>query len=469
MPEYEQTNGDVAAELGAMIGLAPDINQRLILDGIFAESKAGRVACFEVGVCAPRQNIKSSTLEVATLTDLIVFREPLTLWTAHLTKTMRGAFTDMRDRIEASDELRRRFKKPREANGQESLELLTGEKIEFYSRSKGGGRGLTARRVVLDEALILDDSAVGALLPTMATQPNAQVRYGSSAGLSTSRVWRRVRDRGRGGISPRLAWYEWCSEKRDCADPKCRHKPGTPRCVYDDEKLWQQSNPTLGDRITRETMRDLRASMPPEEWAREFLGWWDDPLDDDSEDGDGISSDIWTSRTARGGDLAAIPEFALDVALDRGFTSIGVSGLRRDGRMQVELVEYGPGTTWAIDECKAMYAAWSKPVILAGNGPAAALIPELEAAGVPVHIVEPGDVGKACGSFADAVNSGTVAHLDDPVLTLAVQAARLRSGESFVFTRKGDIDISPLYAVALARWVAISQSQTGGFVSLSEV
>ncbi|MFW5415040.1 hypothetical protein J0910_00005, partial [Nocardiopsis sp. CNT-189] len=45
----------------------------------------------------------------------------------------------------------------------------------------GGGRGLTADRVILDEAYNLSDDHMAALLPTMSARPNPQIVYTTSA------------------------------------------------------------------------------------------------------------------------------------------------------------------------------------------------------------------------------------------------------------------------------------------------
>lgn len=451
VPDFALTNGDIAADVGSMIGLPPDPNQRDILDVIFAESKPGRLACFEAAVIAPRQNIKSSTLEIACLTDLFVFREPLSIWTAHLYKTTRSAFRDMVMRIDGCDSLRARCKKPTTANGNEAIELLTGERIEFHARSKGGGRGLTARRVTLDEALLLADAEMGALLPTLATQINAQVRYGSSAGLATSDVLRGVRDRGRLGADPSLGYLEWCAPRKDCGGENCSHRYGqVAGCALDDESLWWPANPSLEDRLPLDTLRKLRASLPPGEFMREFLGWWDEP----AADAQGLPIQEWNSCADVAGQIDGAVTFCVDVALDRARSSLGVAGLRADGRFQGEIVAHDFGTAWLVQAAVAAATEWHAPVALDQSGPAASLQPELEAAGVEVIPLPRGEVVQACGHILDLVRRRGFAHLDDPVLNGAVDGARLRSGESFVFTRKGDVDISPLYAVTLATWVA---------------
>lgn len=87
VPSSEESYGDLAAGLGEQVGMVMDDDQRDILDAIYAEDKPGIPTSFEVAVVAPRQNIKTSTFEIAALTDVFVLELPLHVWSAHLYPT----------------------------------------------------------------------------------------------------------------------------------------------------------------------------------------------------------------------------------------------------------------------------------------------------------------------------------------------------------------------------------------------
>ena len=95
-PSHRRTHGDLAAKVGADIGLPPDPEQQWILDSIYAERTPDRPASFEVAVIGPRQNIKTSTLGIAALTDLFVFGIQRHIWSAHLVDTAKSTFADFR-------------------------------------------------------------------------------------------------------------------------------------------------------------------------------------------------------------------------------------------------------------------------------------------------------------------------------------------------------------------------------------
>jgi hypothetical protein len=445
VPPYDRTDGDIAAEIGEQVGLVPDPDQRMILDAIFAV-RDDKPACFEAAVIASRQNIKTSTLEIAALTDLFVFEVPLHLWTAHLFKTAVSAFEDMVRLIEANDDFRRRCRKPRTANGDEAIELLTGQRIEFHARSKGGGRGLTGTKVTLDEALFLAPPEMGALLPTMATKRDAQIRYGSSAGLAQSGVLRGVRNRGRAGGDPSLAWIEWCAERADCETPFCHHFVGTPGCALDRRDLWAASNPALGRRITVEALEQFRRAMPPEEFAREFLGWWEDPPDDD---GGAIADEAWSAcldRESRFGDGPV--SLGLHLTGDRTTAYVAGVGAREDGLVHAELLaETRPSRV--VDEILALVAKRRAPVVIDPGSHAGSLIQPLEDAGVEVEQITLQKLAAACGQVYDLVTEKQLRHIGQAQLDAAVAGASTRVLSRDAWLWKGAA-VTPLVAVTLA-------------------
>jgi hypothetical protein len=448
VPPYEETFGDLAAGLAVELGMVMDAEQRMVLDAIFAESAPGVPTCFEVAAIAPRQNLKTATLEIAALTDVFLLDVRLHVWTAHLFRTARAAFEDMVRLIDGNDDFRKRCKKPRTANGDEAIELLTGQRIEFHARSKGGGRGLTGGRVTLDEGLFLAPAETGSLLPILATRRDAQVRYGSSAGLATSAVLRRLRDRGRRGSDPRLAWFEWCApEDARCVEPLCAHEVGTVGCVLDREDLWQVANPALGRRIDVDTLRAFRRSMDAGEFAREFLGWWDDPSDTEPAFGAGF----WEACASTAGPSGGFGALGLAVTVDGTRGCIGAASVDA-GVGHVKPLQHGPGTGWMVERAAELQSAHGVPVVLDGGGPAAVLIPHLEQAGVDVRVLETREVLDACAGIFEWVRERRVRHQGYVELDEAVSGAVKRTvGDRWAWgRRKSSADISPLEAVTFA-------------------
>jgi hypothetical protein len=434
-----------------MVGFAPDPEQRLALDVLFAVDEFNAPAAFELALICSRQNLKTGLFKLAALGWLFLTRQRLVVWSAHEFRTAQEAFRDMVELIEGCEYTARQVRHVHRASGAEAIELDTGQRLIFKARTKGGGRGLTGDKVVLDEAFALQPMHMGALLPTLSAVPEPQVVYGSSAGLAESDVLRAIRDRGRAGSDPSLAYLEWCAPPGGCETGDCTHGLDADGCALDNEANWQLANPALGRRITVEHIRAERRAMPPAEFARERLGWWDEP----DQEGSALSFEAWQSLA----DDTAVAEwsaFGIEVSLDRDWTSIGAAGPVDDDRVLVDLVERRRGTGWVVPYCVNRGRAPTQPVfIVDGGGPAAGLIPELEAAGLWVVAAGTRDVAAACAGMVDAVAQGIVTHLSRPELDQAVVAAKKRplGDGAFAFGRKiSTADITPLVAPTLALW-----------------
>lgn len=451
VPDHVGTAGGEVADLAAACGFAPDPEQRLFLDALFAEAEpassftAGRWAALEAAIICPRQNAKTAALEMAVLGDLFLLGAELVVWTAHRFQTATEAFLDFKRLIDSNAILSRRVKRITEASGNEGVELMSGQRLKFLARSKSSGRGLTGDVVVLDEAFALTSAEMGSLLPTLSARPNAQVRYGSSAGLLDSEVLRGIRDRGRAGGDPSLVWAEWCVLK-ECEEPRCSHALNTPGCVLDDIEALATANFAIDRRIPREFILSERRALPPEEFGRERAGWWDEPRG-----GSVIPLSKWLALAGDRAIAGPVSVF-VDVALDRSQSVIAVCG-DADGVPQVELAVMAPGTDWVAEKVADMIAAHTVVAVGARSaGPAASLLPELRGVcsdtGAPFVKVGSTDMAGMCGAFYDAVSAAALSHRADRRLDDALAAARKHQVlDAWQWERtRVDVDAAPLVA-----------------------
>jgi hypothetical protein len=428
---------------------------------VLAKRADGKYAATIDGVTLsiPRQVAKTFLVGRIVVALCVLFPGLTVLWTAHHGRTSTRTFRSLQAFVKRK-KVWPHVASIRTANGEQEIAFRNGSLIMFGAREQGFGRGFEEVDVeVFDEAQILTEKALedmvaatnqakhphGALLFYMGTPP----RPVDSGEAFTAKRTKALSGKMRDGV------YIECSADRGAN--------------LDDHKQWAKANPSYPHRTPLESMLRLRANLPSDEaWKREALGIWD-------EDSAGVLTG-WTACCSRPDRIVGSPSIAVDVALDRSYASIAVAGKRSDGRIQVELVEYAPGTAWVAQRCAEMYRTWKVPITLAGNGTATALIPDLEALQVKkINQLPSAQVAQACAAIADAVKEHSLAPLldeaglPDPVLLAAVNGAKLRTGESFVFTRKGSVDISPLYAVTLARWAAVTKKPAGRFVSLAEV
>lgn len=195
-PAYVTTQGPDAVKLAAIAGLFLDDWQKLCLRDALGMTAQGKWACSEVCIVVARQNGKGSIIEARELAGLFLFGERRIIHTAHEFKTASDGFERIWTLIKSAPELRREVAKVYTAHGSEGIMLHSGATLRFLARSSGSGRGLQGDCIFLDEAYKLDSRAVTALLPTMATRPNPQLWYMSSAPLADSEQLHAVRARG---------------------------------------------------------------------------------------------------------------------------------------------------------------------------------------------------------------------------------------------------------------------------------
>lgn len=464
VPERRGSLVDVVADVAEMYGRPLDGPQRIAVDCMTSYRAGGLWAALENVIIEARQNGKTGGVITPIVVDDLFNGPPdRVVWTAHLFKTAREAFEDIRNLIAGTPELDRRVRKVREANGEEGIELTNGASLDFLARSKGGGRGLGGKTIVLDEGLFLPPGAIGALFPVLAARPNPRLLIASSAAAVESEYLRSLVARGRRGGPGAPAFVEWCApgsfdDPRCWAGTKCSHVAGLAvECALDQERLWPLASPALGGRLTWDTLRQLRLTMPWREFAREFFGWHESP--DGSETR--IPPVLWAAardELSRVAD-ARRPVFVVDVAPDRSAAAIAVAGARADGRTHGGIARHGAGDAWVVDEVKALRGKHPGALFaLDGASPAAALLAGLEADGWPIRKLSLAEVAQACGSLESALRRTppSVAHRGDPLLTAALAAAAVRNvGDGgWAWTRRtSDGDITPLTAFTFAVWL----------------
>jgi len=442
VPAYTTSSGPEAVEFCASVGLYLDPWQGLCLEYGLAEDPADRRrwAAFEVGVEVARQNGKGELLMAREVVGLFLFRqERLLLHSAHEFRTAREAFLRILALITNCDRLRRRVKVIRQANGEEGIELIDGTRLRFLARSTSSGRGFTGDVIVLDEAQILSDGPMQAMLPTLSARPNPQVWYALTAGNQHSTHLARVRRRALAGGDPTLAYMGWC------VDPD-NYNPADPAD-------WAIANPALGIRISEDYIARERSALSPEGFASERLGVGDWPSD---EGFSVISADKWAACADPTGSRPDAPVcFAVDVNPERSGGAIAVAGRRSDGRLAVEIADQRPGLDWIVPRMAELVAK-HKPLstVVDRGGPAGTLVAALEAADVEVLIPTSQEVAQAAEGLYDAVGDATLVHQGDHRLDAAVAGARQRPiGEAWGWARRtSSTDISPLVAASFALW-----------------
>lgn len=455
-PEHESSAGDEAVELAAMAGLVLDPWQQFVLRHSLGEREDGKWSAPTVGLVCPRQNGKNAILEARELAGLFLLGEEVIIHSAHEQATASEQFRRLLGLIEAVPEFSSRMLRPIRGKGSEAIELLSGQRILFKTRTGGGARGFSIDCIVFDEAYELPEAAISALVPATSARPNIQLWYTSSAvdqeKHAHGHALARVRERGIEGTSG-LAYFEWSV---DGTDPS-----RVPVEVSTDPKVWAQANPGFGLRIFEERIKhEHDVDMGPREFAVERLGIGDWPSSD-PDAGRVITVPAWNELVDRDSVIETGRVLAFDVAPDFSMSTIAAAGLRNDGLIHVGIVKREQRMNWVPREVAELAAALRPTVTVAdASGGVAALLPELEKLNVEVTLTSTKEYAQACMMFAEGVNNATLRHVGEPDLLVAVDGADTKPlGDGWKWARRGSsiADISPLVAATLAHWGVAAQ------------
>jgi hypothetical protein len=423
----------------------------------------GRFRFRTVLILVARQNGKTSLVEFKNLWKMFVLRVPLVIGTAQVLDIAEESWDKAVEIVESVPELAAEIAHVDKTNGKKALRLQGGPRWKVAAASRRGGRGLAGDDVNLDELREHQTwAAWGAVTKTTMARRNAQVYAFSNAGDDKSIVLNDLRGKGLAQAEqmtdPSLGLFEWSAPDDvvcDCGRPGNAH---TPACRLQDRDAWAQANPALGYTITEEALASALATDPETVFRTECLC---QRVPDMQPDWSVISRDVWRALEAEPPDQREMLPiaYAVDVTPERSHASIGVAG-RVNGLLHVEVAEHGRGTGWVVQ-----WLADRVPlgrhcaVVVARNGPAGSLIPDLEAAGIEVLKPSVADEAQAYGAFIDGVmpleGEPTIRHVGDPDLDDAVRSAAqadLGDGSHRWSRRLSTAIVSPLVAVTHAAW-----------------
>jgi hypothetical protein len=430
----------LADAYGVCDGFPLSESQKLTLRNGLGERADGSWAATRIADFGPRQGTgKNDKIAARILAGLILYGEELIIATAHEFPTANESFLRLVSVFEAWDDLRGKVARVRYANGEQGIELLTGQRLKYRARTGGSGRGFAkADLIVYDEAQHLAREHIAASGPAKLANPNSQTWYAGSGGLSTSAVAWDIRRSAMTGTGGRLAYTEMSGAVDGIIpDPL-------------DRDVWYACIPGLGRWVTEEGVLALYDELGPELFCREILCVWEpDPGDLSNTI---IPLDQWDALAAESSPIASGETFALDVSPDRRRSSFAVAGRCSDGQIQVEVFDSRPGTAWVVERGIKLWQDHQKPLRIEKGGPAGSFVSLLTEAGVEVEEVSTANHARATGQFIDAVSSGSLRHLGDPVLRSALVGATLRhSGDADLWSRRSSkVDITPLVAATLA-------------------
>lgn len=437
-----RTLGRAAAVVAGQFGRPFMPWQDAVADVALEVNDAGYLHYRLVVLVVPRQQGKSTVLQAVMVRSALGAYDQTILYAAQdRTEARRRLLVELHERTLARARPFRRRYTTRMTNGDESLRFVTGSTIGIVAPTATAGHGNTLDLGVIDEAFAHSTLELPqAFGPAMVTRRNAQLWVVSVVGDGTDLLLQHYQDEGLSSLDDpdtRTAYFEWSN------------LDGDPYA----ESTWRSCMPALGYTVQPDDVRADPTYGDPDEFARAYLC-----RRRPARSTVAIDLDAWAAAARAAFTLVDPVVLGFDVSADRTRSSIAAASVADVG-YAVELIDHRPGTAWVVPAL-VEYNRRHRPaaIVVDGPGPAGALLTELERHRLPLRVLTAQQVVRACGQFVDDVGNGAVAHLAQTPLEDAVgSAGRLYHGDAFRWRRRdraSTVDLSPLYAVTLARYGA---------------
>jgi len=439
--------------------------QQLALNRILRHDGVGNFVHDQVGLVVARGNGKSTLLAARTLWGLLTRGERV-MGTAQNLVTAETVFSAVVDGLRSIDEQAgrdpdrpgswwaRNVVRYDRSRGSKAIELRNGGVYMIRSHRRAA-RGMRAHLVLVDEvrewigeAGLEAWGAIVGVTAGLGLARNTQVIATSNAGDDDSLLLNHLRDQGRaaaasGDPASPLCWLEWSAP---------------PDAELHDPIGWAAANPALGVRVRLDQIAARAANDPPTVFRTEYLSQWVATM------AAAVSSTEWTALVDESPIGREWPKsIGVEVSFDRQHAAIVLAATAPDGRAHLRLLHAEHHPNGGIDTSALaglVYRVWEEH-----GGPQVSVDPR--SAGPLVDLLkrfwhQPADVlnllgsgrlSGATGELLARVQSGRLAHDDDPILSEQVLAAGVKtSGDGgLVLSRRASTGpIAAAVAAALA-------------------
>lgn len=465
-----------------VIGFEPLPWQRWLLIHALELKPDGKFRFRTVLVLVARQNGKTSLVEIKNLWKMFVLKAQI-LGTAQDLDVAEESWDNAVQICEGVPELAVEIKDVIKVNGKKALKISNGARWKVKAPNRRGGRGFSGDDVNLDELREHQNwFAWGAVTKTTMARRNAQIWAFTNAGDDASIVLNDVQASARVTVDNpeadrQLGLFEWSvPDDVKCTCRRVRPTPHAPTCRLADPRLWSMANPAYGPAeagylIGHDAMLSALNTDPDTIFLTECLcqrvpelvtgdidgAAWERMLDPDSR---------------REGDVT----IGVDLNPHQDAASIGLFGMRADGREHLQLMDHRPGIDWVPGRLEELRTLLHPVGYAMGRNTYAALEAELKKAGFlrPVKAAEPerGNVAVVTGSDMSAATGQMLTvcrpspeddgsldyrarHIGQKELTAAALSAKVREGgDSVGWSRKDSGgDITAFNSVTGARWL----------------
>lgn len=453
-PVRSGTDGTGASMLMREYGLTLDEWQRLIVDCWLGKDEAGNYTMMSGGLSVPRQNGKNICIEAREFYGLVVNGERI-LHTAHQMRTAKkafrrlvGMFTD-----KTHPEIIKAVKQIRYGIGEESIELQNGGIIEYAARSRQAARGYDGiSLVVYDEAQFLTEEQAEAIMAVLSASATGtrQLIYTGTPPYTTvdGEVFRRFRKACIAAAGKnenhRNSWHEWGIPADSLQEIN-----------IEDKKLWYETNPALGYRLTEEFTAEECKTLSPLGFAIERLGVWPKPIVEVAEE-KAIKESVWDACKSEELKPEGKTAYGVKFSVDGMEVVLCGAVIGSDGKARISLIErrsMSSGLAWLASWLNERYMKASCVVIDGRNG-ADVLIDKIsDVWRFKGSVIKPTaqNMVTAASTLVNELNEKTVTWYSGQELLResAVMATKRNIGGGWGF---GGNNSAPIEAASLALW-----------------
>ncbi len=411
--------------------------QEYVLTDLLKVDKAGKWRRKTNLLLVARQNGKTHLARIRILAGLFIFGEMNIVAMSSNRGMALDTFRKVVDVIEDNPHLMAQVRQIRVANGQESVELLSGARYEIVAATRDGSRGKTADLLYIDELREIDEDSWTAAKPITRARPNSQIFMTSNAGDAFSSVLNDLRSRALSYPPASLGFWEYSAD--DFAK-------------ITDKDAWYQANPALGYLIDEETIAEAIATSSVEASRTETLCQWVSAL-----------KSPWPYRAFEDltvQDLKIEPGtatiFGMDISVNKKMASLVAGQVREDGKIAVGVIAQFESQV-AIDELKMAIEVneWAnkyRPRMICFDKYSSMSVAErLAQSGHKIQDMSGTVFYQACSDLYDALVNARIVHIGQASLVDSMNncAAKETDAGWRIVRRKSAGDVSAAISLAM--------------------
>ena len=302
------------------------------------------------------------------------------------------------------------------------------------------------------------------MTPTLFANDNPQMNVIGTAGLEgRSAWWWNIRKRALSS-DPGAFGYVGHTAERLSLDGNGHVVSDVPD--LSDRDVWRSVNPALRAGRGRgiEFLEEQFRNIGPHRFAEEHLCVWAPEPD---VQGEGPIPLVRWSELVDGDSMVAGGDvwLALDAPPDRMSATFAIAGKRDDSLLHADVRRHVPPVDMSrlveLARILTLEAHPGHPLLIPAGSPALAWRAELEAAGVPLEVMQPAEVAAAFGYLGSQVREGTFRHRGIPEMSNAVAGLAVKSsGDVDVPARRNSsANIAPIVAAMCALYRVPTQAE----------